>query len=130
RVTKGSEAQSAVEARQSGHEPHFAAKTKRVIWLHMAGSPSPLELFEHKPDLTKLNGSPCPESLLKGKRFAFINGIPELLAGVHPFHQEKKTGIWVSNQLPHLESMFDRMCVVHSMNTDQFNHAPAQLLMH
>lgn len=110
--------------------PHFPAAVKQVIWLHMAGSPSPLELFENKPALNQLNGQPCPKSLLEGKRFAFINGIPELLGGVHPFHQESKTGIWVSNQLPHLEQMFDRMCVIHSMTTDQFNHAPAQLLMH
>lgn len=96
----------------------------------MAGSPSSLELFEHKPELNRLNGKPCPQSLLEGKRFAFIRGIPELLGGVHPFHQEPRTGIWVTNQLPHLEKMFDRMCVIHSMTTEQFNHAPAQLVMH
>lgn len=110
--------------------PHFAPKVKRVIWLHMAGSPSALELFEHKPDLNRLNGQPCPQSLLEGKRFAFIRGVPELLGGVHPFHQERNTGIWVSDQLPHLEQFFDRMCVIHSMTTEQFNHAPAQLVMH
>ena len=87
-------------------------------------------VVEHKPELNKLNGSACPKSLLEGKRFAFIRGVPELLGGVHPFHQEPRTGIWVSNQLPHLESHFDKLCVVHSMTTDQFNHAPAQLLMH
>ena len=110
--------------------PHFAARAKRVIWLHMAGSPSQLELFEHKPALTKLDGQDCPQSLLEGKRFAFIRGTPKLMGGVHPFHQEKKTGIWVSDRLPHLEQVFDRLCVIHSMTTDQFNHAPAQLLMH
>ncbi|MSU34455.1 MAG: DUF1501 domain-containing protein [Pedosphaera sp.] len=110
--------------------PHFAAKAKRVIWLHMAGSPSQLELFEHKPALTKLDGQDCPQSLLEGKRFAFIRGTPKLMGGVHPFHQEKKTGIWLSDRLPHLERVFDRLCVIHSMTTDQFNHAPAQLLMH
>ena len=121
-------ASTPLEERSIG--PHFTPRAKRVIWLHMAGSPSPLELFEHKPDLNRLDGKPCPQSLLEGKRFAFIRGIPELMGGVHPFHQECKTGIWVSNRLPHLERCFDRMCVIHSMRTDQFNHAPAQLLMH
>ncbi len=110
--------------------PHFTPRARRVIWLHMAGSPSQLELFEHKPELTKLDGQDCPQSLLEGRRFAFIRGTPQLMGGVHPFHQEPRTGIWVSDRLPHLEQVFDRMCVIHSMTTDQFNHAPAQLLMH
>ncbi|MFO0942734.1 MAG: DUF1501 domain-containing protein [Pirellulales bacterium] len=119
-----------LSARTIDGQSHFPGKAKRVIWLHMAGSPSSLELFDHKPKLNELNGKPCPNSLLEGKRFAFIRGVPELLGGVHPFHQEKKTGFWVSNQLPHLEEVFDRLCFVRSMKTDQFNHAPAQLLMH
>ncbi len=110
--------------------PHFAPRARRVIWLHMAGSPSQLELFEHKPALTRLDGKDCPQSLLEGRRFAFIRGTPQMMGSVHPFHQERKTGIWVSDRLPHLEQVFDRMCVIHSMTTDQFNHAPAQLLMH
>src|ERR1041384_5817096 len=112
------------------HPPHFTPRAKRVIWLHMAASPSQLELFEHKPALTKLDGQDCPQSLLEGKRFAFIRGTPKLMGGVHPFHQNQKTGIWVSDRLPHLEQVFDKLCVIHSMTTDQFNHAPAQLLMH
>jgi hypothetical protein len=122
-------AQAAAEADELP-QPHFPPQVQRVIWLHMAGSPSSLELFDHKPELSRLNGRPCPQSLLDGKRFAFIRGVPELLGGVHPFHQEANTGFWVSNQLPHLEQMFDRMCIIRSMTTDQFNHAPAQLLMH
>ena len=51
---------------------HFAPKAKHVIYLHMAGAPSQLEMFDHKPELNKLNGQACPASLLEGKRFAFI----------------------------------------------------------
>src|SRR5688572_5737322 len=51
---------------------HFAPKAKRVIFMHMAGAPSQLELFDYKPELQKLNGLDCPQSLLEGKRFAFI----------------------------------------------------------
>ena len=46
---------------------HFAPTAKRVIFLHMAGAPSQLELFDYKPALNKLHDQPCPESLLKGK---------------------------------------------------------------
>ena len=58
---------------------HFAPRAKRVIFLHMAGAPSQLELFDYKPDLTKLDGKPCPPSLLEGKRFAFLKGVPDML---------------------------------------------------
>src|SRR5215217_4569936 len=50
--------------------PHFAPKAKRVIFLFMAGAPSQLDLFDHKPKLAELNGQPCPDSLLKNERFA------------------------------------------------------------
>src|SRR6266545_528457 len=52
--------------------PHFPAKAKRAIYLHMAGAPSQLDLFDHKPKLVELNGQDCPESLFKKDRFAFI----------------------------------------------------------
>src|SRR5687768_12285072 len=57
--------------------PHFPGKAKHVIYLHMAGAPSQLELFDFKPELKKLNNKPCPPSLLDGKRFAFIRGVPK-----------------------------------------------------
>src|SRR5215218_9235318 len=66
-------------ARGATQAPHFAATAKRVIYLHMAGGPSQLELFEHKPELARRHGEPCPPSLLEGKRFAFLDGSAELL---------------------------------------------------
>src|SRR6266853_1068052 len=110
--------------------PQFAAKVRRVIYLHMAGAPSQLELFEHKPDLKRLDGQDCPASFLAGKRFAFISGVPKLLASQYPFHQVGQSGHWISDRLPHLEEHLDDLCFIKSMRTDQFNHAPAQLLVH
>ena len=110
--------------------PQFAAKARRVIYLHMAGAPSQLELFEHKPELTRLDGQDCPASFLAGKRFAFINGVPKLLGSQYPFHQTGQSGQWISDRLPHLEKHIDDLCIIKSMRTDQFNHAPAQLLVH
>ena len=109
--------------------PQFAARAKRIIYLHMAGAPSQLELFDHKPELTKLNGQDCPASFLAGKRFAFISGVPKLLGAQYPFHQSGKSGQWISDRMPHLEKHIDDLCLIKSMRTDQFNHAPAQLLV-
>lgn len=109
--------------------PQFAARVKRVIYLHMAGAPSQLELFEYKPQLVRLDGQDCPASLLAGKRFAFITGVPKLMGPQYPFHQVGDSGHWISDRLPHLEKHLDDLCFIKSMRTDQFNHAPAQLLV-
>jgi hypothetical protein len=109
--------------------PQFTAKAKRVIYLHMAGAPSQLELFDHKPELTKLDGHDCPASFLEGKRFAFISGVPKLLGSQYPFHQAGNSGQWISDRMPHLEKHIDDICFIKSMHTEEFNHAPAQLLV-
>jgi hypothetical protein len=109
--------------------PQFAAKVRRVIYLHMAGAPSQLELFEHKPVLKRFDGQDCPESFLAGKRFAFISCIPKLLGSQYPFHQAGQSGQWISDRLPHIAEHVDDICFIKSMRTDQFNHAPAQLLV-
>src|ERR1700730_11555017 len=97
--------------------PQFAARAKRIIYLHMAGAPSQLELFEHKPELTKLDGQDCPMSFLTGKRFAFINGVPKLLGSQYPFHQTGQSGAWMSDRLPYLEQHIDDLCFIRSMHT-------------
>jgi uncharacterized protein (DUF1501 family) len=110
--------------------PHFPARAKRVIYLHMAGSPSQLDLFDYKPKLIEMNGQACPESLFKKERFAFIKGVPKMLGTPHNFQKHGQSGIELSDMLPHLANVVDDLCVVRSMHTDQFNHAPAQLFLH
>ncbi|MBT8036303.1 MAG: DUF1501 domain-containing protein [Verrucomicrobiae bacterium] len=115
------------------HHPqlsHIAPKAKRVIFLHMAGAPSQLELFDFKPELKKLDGKPTPMEYLEGQRFAFIQGVPKLLNSIYPFHQAGESGQWISDRLPHFEKVIDDVCFIKSMHTNQFNHAPAQLLLH
>ncbi len=111
-------------------DPHARGKVKRVIYLHMAGGPSQLELFDYKPDLQRLDGEDCPESFLAGKRFAFIQGVPKMLGPHYSFKQSGDSGTWVSDRLPHFSRVVDDVCFIKSMHTDQFNHAPAQLLLH
>jgi uncharacterized protein DUF1501 len=110
--------------------PPFPGSAKSVIYLHMAGAPSQLELFDFKPDLQKLNGQDCPGSLLKGKRFAFITGVPKMLGPQANFKQYGQSGAWVSDYLPHFSSVVDEVSFLKAVQTDQFNHAPAQLMMH
>jgi len=110
--------------------PPLPAKIKHVIYLHMAGSPSQLELFDHKPDLEKYNAKECPKEYLEGKRFAFIKGVPKMLAPMFKFRQHGESGQWMSELLPNLANCADDLVVIRSMQTDQFNHSPAQLLVH
>ena len=114
----------------SPRPPHFAPRAKRIIFLHMAGGPSSLELFDYKPTLARLHGQQCPDSLLVGKRFAFIRGIPKMLGPQATFSQHGESGAWVSNHLPHFSRVADRVAFLKAMHTDEFNHAPAQLLVH
>ncbi len=110
--------------------PPLPAKVKRVIYLHMVGAPSQLELFDYKPELNALDGKDCPASFLEGKRFAFINGTPKMLGHQYKFQQQGKSGMWVSEQMPHLSKTVDDICFIKTMQTEQFNHGPAQLMVH
>ncbi|MES2893367.1 MAG: DUF1501 domain-containing protein [Bacteroidota bacterium] len=110
--------------------PPFIGKAKSVIYLHMAGAPSQLELFDYKPELMKMDGQDCPQSLLQGKKFAFIRGVPKMLGPQAAFAQHGQSGAWVSENLPHFSTMVDEVSFLKAVSTDQFNHAPAQLLIH
>jgi hypothetical protein len=110
--------------------PHFPGNAKRVIFMHMAGAPSQLELFDFKPDLQKLHNQDCPASLLEGKKFAFIRGVPKMLGPRASFGQHGQSGAWVSENLPHFSKVVDKVAFLKGVSTDQFNHAPAQLMVH
>ncbi len=111
-------------------KPHFEAKAKSIIYLHMAGAPSTLDLFDYKPKLQELNGQPCPDSYIKGQQFAFIKGKPKLLGTPHKFAKYGQSRQEMSEIIPHLQTVADELCIVRSMYTEQFNHAPAQLFVH
>lgn len=110
--------------------PQFAPKAKRVIYIHMAGAPSQLELFDYKPELEKYHGKDCPKEFLEGKKFAFIQGVPKMLASQGKFTQCGQSGAWLSDYVPYLQTVADEITFLKAMHTDQFNHAPAQLLLH
>jgi hypothetical protein len=109
--------------------PHYAPKAKRVIYLHMSGGPPHLDLFDYKPTLVEYNDKPCPDEFLKGKRFAFTSGVPKLMGTPRQFARYGQSGTWMSDAIPNLARVADELCVIRSMNTDQFNHTPAELLL-
>ena len=108
---------------------HHTGKAKRVIHLFMAGAPSQLDLFDHKPELAKLQGKPLPPSVIGGQRYAFIRPDAAVLGPQYKFSRYGQSGVELSEMLPHLAELVDDICLVKSMKTDQFNHAPAQLFL-
>ena len=107
--------------------PHFPGKAKRVIHLFMAGAPSQLDLFDYKPELAKLEGKPLPPSVIGGQRYAFIRPDAAVMGPRFKFGKHGKSGAEISEVLPHLASVVDDICLIKSVRTDQFNHAPAQI---
>ena len=111
--------------------PHFTPKVKRVIYLFMAGAPSQFETWLYRPKLGELDGQPTPDSFLEGKRFAFMERFMKdklkLLGPRRKFHQHGQSGTWVSEIFPHMAGVVDDLALVHSLTTENFNHAPAKL---
>ncbi|MCA9073423.1 MAG: DUF1501 domain-containing protein, partial [Planctomycetaceae bacterium] len=108
------------------HKP----RAKRVIFLHMIGGPSQLDLFDHKPELDRFDGKACPAEFLESQQFPFIRGVPKLMGTQFPFEQRGDSGAWVTDRLPHFSQVVDDVCFIKTMHTDQFNHGPAQLMVH
>jgi hypothetical protein len=110
--------------------PHFPAKVKNVIYLFMAGAPSQLEMLDYKPKLREYDGKTAPDSLLQGKRFAFMDTFtkepPKLLGSRREFKRYGKSGIYISDLLPNIGSVVDDLALVSGISTDNFNHGPAK----
>lgn len=107
-----------------------APKAKSVIFFHMTGAPSQLDLFDDKPVLRKYDRQLAPEELFKGKRFSFLRGHPKLLGSPYQFSKHGRSGLELSELLPRLGGVADELCLVKSVHTTEFNHGPAQLVFH
>jgi len=107
--------------------PHSAGKAKAVIHLFMAGAPSQLELFDHKPLLAKLEGKPLPPKIIGDQRYAFIRRDAAVLGPRFRFARHGESGAELSEAVPHLAGVADEICILKAVHTDQFNHAPAQI---
>ncbi len=115
--------------------PKFIPRAKSVIFLFLVGGPSPVDTFDYKPLLQKLDGKPVPDSLRKAveaTRFAnvFHGCKDELMASPFRFSQQGQSGMWVSELFPHLARQVDDLCFIHSLQADSNNHAPASYQLH
>ena len=108
---------------------HFPAKAKAVIFLFMAGGPSHLELFDHKPTLQRLDGQTVPASFTEGRRFAFIRPDAKLLGTRRRFRKAGRVGADISELLPYHRDIVDDICILKGMKTDVFNHGPAKVFL-
>ncbi len=127
--TVSAEEDKKIDNPMSPRPGHVTPRADAVIYIHLAGSPPTLDMFDYKPELVKRSGQDCPDKFLKGRRFAFTNGVPKLMGTPRKFRRVGKNGIWMSDALQNLPEVADDLCVVRSMYTDQFNHAPAQLML-
>lgn len=121
------------DSSETARKPHFEPKAKNIIYIHLVGAPSHLDLFDPKPVLQKHNGELCPAELFEGKKFAFIRSRPTMLGTPEKpefeFTSCGQSGLKISNLLPHLQNVADELCLIKSLHTDEFNHGPAQLFM-
>ncbi|MCP5540348.1 MAG: DUF1501 domain-containing protein [Akkermansiaceae bacterium] len=112
---------------------HHPAKAKHVIYIHLVGGASHLDLFEHKPELQKRTGQLCPDEFFVGKQLAFIRSQPTLLGtpatDQFAMNPSGQSGLRLSNLLPNLQEVADEMCFIRTLQTEQFNHAPAQMFL-
>jgi hypothetical protein len=107
--------------------PHMPPRAKAVIHLFMAGAPSQLDLFDPKPTLAAYEGKSIPPEIIGGQRYAFIRSDAACLGPQFKFAKHGECGTELSEVLPHLAKVVDDICLVRSIKTDQFNHAPAQI---
>jgi hypothetical protein len=117
-------------AAQSARGPHFAPKAKRVIYMHMEGAPSQLDLYDYKPELRHRFDQDLPDSIRQGQRLTGMTSgqarFP-IAPSIFKFtrYTNHEDGAWISELLPHTGSVAHELCFVHSMHTDAINHEPA-----
>ena len=108
---------------------HHRPRAKRVIYLFMAGAPSQLDLFDHKPKLFELEGKPIPASVIGDQRYAFIQPDAAVLSPRFAFARHGESGVEISEAMPRLAEVADELAFLKGVHTDQFNHSPAQLFV-
>lgn len=109
---------------------HFPPRAKRVIYLHMVGAPSHLDMFDEKPELVKRHNQPCPPEVTRDRDFAFIGKTSTLAGSPWKFAQHGQSGQTMSELLPNLATVADELAVIRSIHSEEINHAPAQMFLH
>ncbi len=109
-------------------ETHFPPKANAVIYLHMVGGPSQMDLYDYKPKMGEWYDKDLPDSVRMGQRLTTMTSgqarFP-IAPSKYKFKQQGKCGMWVSEVLPWTAKVVDDMCFIRSMNTEAINHEPA-----
>lgn len=108
--------------------PNFAPKAKRVIYLFQSGAPSQMDLFDWKPNMKKQFDTELPESIRSGQRLTGMTSGQKrfpVAPTVFDFKQHGESGAWVSDLLPNIARVSDKLCFIKSMHTEAINHDPA-----
>lgn len=111
---------------------HFAPKAKNVIYLHMLGGPAQMDLYDYKPQMKWFYDKDLPESVRKGQRLTTMTSGQKrfpIAPSMYKFKQHGRSGMWITELLPHTAKMADDMCFVRSMHTEAINHEPAVTFM-
>ncbi len=111
---------------------HLPPKVKNVIYLFMAGGPSQMDLFDHKPILRRRHGEEMPASVLGTQRVTLMTrnqGHFKTAATPYGFRRVGRAGHWMSELFQHLPNVADELCFIHSMTSEAINHDPACTLM-
>jgi len=124
-AAKGEDASSRLASRA----PHFTPRVKNCIFIFLAGGTSQVELFDPKPKLAALTGQKLPDSFFAKERFFSIKpDRAKVMASQFGFHRYGRSGLEMSELLPHIGECADDIALVRSMYTDQFDHGPAEIL--
>ena len=111
---------------------HFAPKAKQVIYLHMVGGPSQMDLFDYKPVMRDWFDKDLPESVRMGQRLTTMTSgqarFP-IAPSMYRFERCGQSGMWISELLPNLKKSVDDLVFIRSMHTEAINHEPAITLM-
>ena len=120
------------ETGRASQAPHFAPKAKRIIWLTQSGAPSQLELFDPKPHLASRFDQDLPDSIRGSQRLTGMTSGQKRLPiapSIYRFQQHGKSGLWLSELLPHTAQFADDLCLIRSLHTEAINHDPAMTLL-
>ncbi|MFZ4642905.1 MAG: DUF1501 domain-containing protein, partial [Phycisphaerales bacterium] len=109
--------------------PHYAPKAKRVIYMHMEGAPSQLDLYDYKPHLVDQFNKELPSSIRNGQRITTMtSGQTSFPVAPTIFrfdrHENNERGMMLSELLPYTGSVAKEICFIHSMHTQAINHEP------
>lgn len=112
-----------------GNLPHYAPKAKQVIYMHMEGAPSQLDLYDYKPDLHTHFDEDLPDSIRNGQRITTMtSGQKRFPVAPTAFKfnraENNEDGVMLSELLPHTASVAKEICFIHSMHTEAINHEP------